>query len=105
LEDGASIGELMHDGRGMLLDFDGNTSLKTLAGEYGGRIKYVSSRGKKQLGVSAALVRPDGITAWASDDDPDCSELKNAAARWFVCSPVMSDEKAEGPGGVILSVR
>ena len=83
-EDAARMGELMHDGRGMLLDFDGNASLKTLASEYGGRIKHVSSRAKEQLGLSAVLIRPDGIVAWASDNDPDCSELEKAAARWFV---------------------
>ena len=83
-EDGATIGELMHDGQGILLDFDGNASLKTLAGEYGDRIKYVSGRAKEQLGLSAALIRPDGIIAWASDNDPDCSELQKAAARWWI---------------------
>ena len=85
-EDGARIGELMRDGQAMLLDFDGNDSLKTLASEYGVRIKYVSSRAKEQLGLSAALIRPDGIVAWASDKDPDCSELEKVAARWFVFS-------------------
>ncbi len=85
-EDGARVGECMHDGQGMLLDFDGNASLKTLASEYGGRIKHVSSRAKEQLGLSALLIRPDGIIAWASDKDPDCRELEKAAARWFVFS-------------------
>jgi 2-polyprenyl-6-methoxyphenol hydroxylase-like FAD-dependent oxidoreductase len=85
LEDGARIGTLMHDGQGMLLDFDGNASLKTLASEYGNQMKYVSGRAKEQLGLTAALIRPDGIIAWASDNDPDCSEVKSAAARWFVC--------------------
>ncbi|MFM0254323.1 FAD-dependent monooxygenase [Paraburkholderia sediminicola] len=80
-EDGTTIGELMHDGRGVLLDFDRNASLKTLANEDGGRIKYVSGPAKEQLGLSAALIRPDGIIAWASDNDPDCSELQKAAAR------------------------
>jgi len=84
LEDGATIGELMHDGQAILLDFDGNTSLKTLAGEYSHRIKYISSRAKEQLGLSAVLIRPDGIIAWAADNTPDCSELQKAAARWFV---------------------
>ena len=32
-ENGAIIGELMHDGQGVLLDFNGNTSLKTWAGD------------------------------------------------------------------------
>src|ERR1700728_3139969 len=80
-EDGARIGELMRDGQAMLLDFDGNDSLKTLASEYGVRIKYVSSRAKEQLGLSAVLIRPDGIIAWASNNDPDCSEFEKAAAR------------------------
>src|ERR1700733_71309 len=85
-EDGARMGEFMHGGQGMLLDFDENTSLKTLASEYGERIKHVSSRAREQLGLSAALIRPDGIIAWASDKDPDCSELEKVAARWFVLS-------------------
>jgi hypothetical protein len=41
-EDGATIGELMHDGQGILLDFDRNASLKTWTSEYGDRVKYVS---------------------------------------------------------------
>src|SRR6202789_4179192 len=85
-EDGARMGELMHDGQGMLLDFDGNASLKTLASEYGGRIKHVSSRAKEQLGLSAVLIRPDGTIAWASERDPHGSDLEKAAARWFVSS-------------------
>jgi 2-polyprenyl-6-methoxyphenol hydroxylase-like FAD-dependent oxidoreductase len=83
-ENGATIGELMHHGQGVLLDFNGNTSLKIWAGEYGGRIKYLCGRAKEQLGLSAALIRPDGIVAWASDNDADCSELRKAAARWWM---------------------
>src|SRR6202522_1563774 len=52
-EGGARMGDLMHDGQGVLLDFDGNASLKTLASEYGGRIKHVSGRAREQLGLSA----------------------------------------------------
>lgn len=83
-EDGTRIGELMHDGQGILLDLDGNASLKTVAGEYAGRIKYISGNAKDRLALSAVLIRPDGIIAWASDNNPDCSELQKAAARWFV---------------------
>jgi 2-polyprenyl-6-methoxyphenol hydroxylase-like FAD-dependent oxidoreductase len=82
-EDGARIGMLMRDSQGILLDFDRNSSLKTLASEYGDRIKYISGGAKEQLGLSAALIRPDGIIAWASDNAPDCGELQKAAARWF----------------------
>ncbi|MGY0036746.1 aromatic-ring hydroxylase C-terminal domain-containing protein [Pedobacter sp. NJ-S-72] len=76
LEDGIRIGELMHDGRWILLDFDTNESLKTLASESGRRIKYVSGKAKEQLGLSAVLIRPDGFIAWASDREPDEQDLK-----------------------------
>ena len=82
-EDGARIGELMHDGRGILLDFDTNASLKTLASEYSKRMKYVSGRAKEQFGLSAVLIRPDGIIAWASDSEPDVESIRQAVALWF----------------------
>jgi 2-polyprenyl-6-methoxyphenol hydroxylase-like FAD-dependent oxidoreductase len=85
LEDGTTIGALMHDGKGILLDFDTNASLKELAGTYRNQVKYVAGRAKEQLGLSAVLIRPDGVIAWAADNHPDYSELQKAAARWFVC--------------------
>jgi flavin-dependent dehydrogenase len=83
-EDGARIGEFLHNGQGVLLDFEKDVHLANLASEYSERMKYVSGRAKDQLGLSAALIRPDGMVAWASDNDPDSSELRKAAARWFL---------------------
>ena len=82
-EDGTRIGELMHNGQGILLDFDGNASLKALADEYGDQIKYISGNAKDQLGLSAVLIRPDGTIAWAADSEPDRDKLQKALARWF----------------------
>ncbi|QBB72682.1 FAD-dependent oxidoreductase [Pseudolysobacter antarcticus] len=82
-EDGTRIGALMHDGRGMLLDFGGNAALKSLANGFDDQIKYVSGYAKQQCSLSAALIRPDGIVAWACDNDPDGSEVEKAAARWW----------------------
>jgi hypothetical protein len=73
----------MRDGRGMLLDFNRNASLETLASKYGGRIKYVSGRAKEQLGLSTVLIRPDGFIAWASDNEPDEQSIRRAVALWF----------------------
>ncbi|MEX6690215.1 FAD-dependent monooxygenase [Danxiaibacter flavus] len=81
LEDGTTIGELMHNGKGILLDFNWNTSLRSVANKYGGQMKYVSGYPKEQLGLSALLIRPDGVVAWATENDYD--ELQNAAGRWF----------------------
>ncbi|MRX07250.1 FAD-dependent oxidoreductase [Pseudoduganella sp. FT25W] len=81
-EDGATVGTLMRDGLGMLLDFDANPALAAWAGEAG--VKYVSGRVRERLGMHALLVRPDGIIAWRSDDDdPDVGALQQAAARCF----------------------
>jgi len=82
-EDGTRIGELMHDGQGMLLDFDGNVSLETLASEYGDQVKYVSRRAKEQLGLRAALIRADGFVVWASESEPREQSIRKAAAVWF----------------------
>jgi len=83
-EDGTKIGECMRDSMGILLDFDMLDSLKTFATEYGEGIKYISGIVKDRLGFSAVLIRPDGIIAWASDKNPQISELRKAAGRWFV---------------------
>ncbi len=83
LEDVGTVNELMREGHGLLLDFHANTVLKNLADKYDARMKYVSSSAKKTLGLSAVLVRPDGIIAWASDSEPHEQSLRQAAARWF----------------------
>ncbi len=85
---GARIGELMHGGQAVLLDFDEDVSLKTLASKYGDRIRYASGPAKEQPSLRATLIRPDGVIAWASDSAPDLSELQSAAARWFVTKSV-----------------
>ncbi|MFD2872639.1 FAD-dependent monooxygenase [Mucilaginibacter ximonensis] len=83
-EDGTTIGELMHDGRGVLLDFNGDESLGKLAAEYGDQLKYVSGPAKDQLGLSVLLIRPDGIIAWANVGNTNINELKASANRWFI---------------------
>jgi 2-polyprenyl-6-methoxyphenol hydroxylase-like FAD-dependent oxidoreductase len=83
LEDGTTIGELLHDGKGILLDLDNKASLKTLADEYSDQIKYITGRAKEQLCLSNVLIRPDGIIAWAADGEPDERSLRQAITLWF----------------------
>ncbi len=83
-ENGITIGGLMHDGKGIMLDLTLNASLKPLAEKYGKLLKYVSGNIKERLGITAALIRPDGIIAWATDNEPNYTELEKAAVRWFV---------------------
>lgn len=83
LADGTRLGELMRSGRGLLLDFGPGAPLRALAGRWRGRITYVAADANERLGLTALLVRPDGVVAWASDAEPDIEALAQAASRWF----------------------
>ncbi|PUZ27934.1 FAD-dependent oxidoreductase [Chitinophaga parva] len=80
LDNGVKVGACMRAGNGLLLDFEDDATLKALAAEYG--LPYVTGKPADRLGVNAALVRPDGIIAWAADGVPDVSGLRAAADRW-----------------------
>jgi 2-polyprenyl-6-methoxyphenol hydroxylase-like FAD-dependent oxidoreductase len=85
-EDGVTVGEMMRVGKGVLLDFEGVNVLKDLADEYQDQLLYVARPVRESLGIKAALVRPDGIIAWACEREPDgesLNELKSAMGRWF----------------------
>lgn len=57
-EDGTTLADQMHDGQGLLLDFEGR--LEALSG-----VKHVRSAPIDPLGLRALEIRPDGIVAWA----------------------------------------
>ena len=83
LVDGTKLGELLGNGKGLFLDFDGSTPLQALASRWNGRITYVANDVKDRLGLSALLVRPDGVVAWAGVANPSQEEAARAASRWF----------------------
>ncbi|GGC59632.1 hypothetical protein GCM10010994_17980 [Chelatococcus reniformis] len=84
LIDGPRIGELLHEGRGLFLDFDDRSSLRALVSRWRGRITYVACDAKERPGVSAVLVRPDGFVAWSGQTaHPDDAHVATAASRWF----------------------
>jgi hypothetical protein len=67
--------ELMHDGRGLLLDQSGRLSVEGWAD----RVDHVVDV-STELDVPAALLRPDGHVAWVGDDQQD---LLSVLPRWF----------------------
>ncbi|HXZ08302.1 MAG TPA: FAD-dependent monooxygenase, partial [Paraburkholderia sp.] len=81
--DGTRLNHHLRTGRGLLLDFEGRESLRTLAGHWHDRTCYVTSGAKNRLGVSALLVRPDGIVAWASNDTDGEGDAAQSACQWF----------------------
>lgn len=82
LLDGARVGRLLRDGKGLLLDFAPHAPLQLLAKGWLGRINYISGEAENRLGLSAMLIRPDGFVAWASDVPGD-DGVEQAATRWF----------------------
>jgi 2-polyprenyl-6-methoxyphenol hydroxylase-like FAD-dependent oxidoreductase len=67
--------ELMHGGRGLLLDQTGRLSVTGWAD----RIDHVVDD-SEELHVPAALLRPDGHVAWVGEDQQD---LLSQLPRWF----------------------
>lgn len=82
-EDGTRANEYLRSGRGLLLDFSTDAALQTLDGGWGDRIDYVACSVLEHLGARAALIRPDGIVAWACERAPDPTEVEATATRWF----------------------
>ncbi|MFF0227002.1 FAD-dependent oxidoreductase [Streptomyces sp. NPDC004629] len=81
-DDGTRLGDLMHQGEGVALDFTADGALQGAAQGWAGRIRYASGPVRNGLGLAAVLVRPDGVVAWASDT-PDRVAFEQAAAQWF----------------------
>ena len=67
--------ELMHGGRGLLLDQTGRLSVAGWAD----RVDHVVDA-SEELDVPAVLLRPDGHVAWVGDDQ---RELRGRLSRWF----------------------
>lgn len=83
LIDGPRTGELLRAGKGLLLDFDSRASLRAAAESRTNRITYVAGAARNGLGLSAVLVRPDGVVAWASEGVPCEEEVAREMTRWF----------------------
>jgi len=73
----------LRTGQALLLYFAARPALQALASRWSGRIAYVAEDARERLGLSALLVRPDGVVAWAADGEPDLEGAAQAASRWF----------------------
>jgi 2-polyprenyl-6-methoxyphenol hydroxylase-like FAD-dependent oxidoreductase len=82
-EDGTRLGELLHDGKGLLLDFTEARELYALGQTRSERLKYASAKVKDNMGLTALLVRPDGFVAWATESIPDAIAAAESIEYWF----------------------
>jgi len=87
LDDGSRLGPKLEEGRGLLVDFEDNSMLKELVTteSYDARVNYVGVGVKDRRGISALLVRPDGVVAWVAEAnvEPDVDAAEAALDRWF----------------------
>ncbi|MFG3532326.1 FAD-dependent oxidoreductase [Streptomyces sp. NPDC047917] len=82
-EDGTRLGDLLRQGRGVVLDFTGDHALERAAKSWQSRIRYATGTARNDLGFNALLIRPDGVVAWADDQALDVRAFRQAATRWF----------------------
>lgn len=81
--DGSRVGDLLHDGIGLLLDLQGRDELHTLSQRWNGLVKYAARQAEDNNNLSTFLVRPDGFVAWATDAEPDMIALEETLGAWF----------------------
>lgn len=63
LADGSQAGEHLRDGKGLMLDFASLITRRDVARRGADSITYIAGQPKEPLGLSALLVRPDGVVA------------------------------------------
>ncbi|KQQ44646.1 FAD-dependent oxidoreductase [Duganella sp. Leaf126] len=83
LDGGSALSACLQPGNAVLLDFSASAALRGLAQSWSGRLVYVATGAQDCLGLTALLVRPDGVVACASDGVPDPAQFARAASRWL----------------------
>lgn len=88
IEGGERLGEMMEKGEGLLIDFGSNRECKVLAedGKWRPEVKYLPLRAMDRLGLTALLVRPDGVVAWVGEEgkELEIERLTKALKMWSV---------------------
>jgi bifunctional hydroxylase/dehydrase len=76
--------ELLHRGRGVLLDLAGDPEARKAAAGWADRVDTVTAaRHDCRTPLDGLLVRPDGYVAWVSPGGAGAEDLTAALTRWF----------------------
>jgi hypothetical protein len=67
----------------LLLNLNGGEKLHAVGERWAGRVKYVSTKAKDSLSLTALFVRPDGFVAWAQEGEGNVSDARAALIRWI----------------------
>lgn len=80
---GSRLGQRLHSGQGLLLDFTHDPALCALCRPWQGRLDYLAGTAEDTLGLKALLIRPDGVVAWLAEGEVDLTAAEAALVRWF----------------------
>jgi hypothetical protein len=81
--DGTTLGERLRPGKWVLVDFDGPSPLQSVGARWRDRMLYIGGDARDRLGLSALLVRPDGVVAWIACDALASPGLAQVEALWL----------------------
>ncbi len=75
------ISQLLHAGRGLLLDMGNHDDLAAVAAKWSAQVDYIQASTLADFAASAVLVRPDGYICWTAENtSPD---VESALRTWF----------------------
>jgi 2-polyprenyl-6-methoxyphenol hydroxylase-like FAD-dependent oxidoreductase len=82
-EDGRRLGEYCHDGRALLLNFNGDARTSALGARWRDRLNVITIGLKENSDLTALFVRPDGFVAWAANGQLDLDHAASALSTWL----------------------
>jgi 2-polyprenyl-6-methoxyphenol hydroxylase-like FAD-dependent oxidoreductase len=85
-QDGTRLGDLLHQGKGLLLDLTATNELNELSKTWQDRMKYFSAKAIDSKGLTALLVRPDGVVIWVAESELHPNAARESIERWFGCA-------------------
>ena len=75
------VSQLLHAGRGLLLDLGHHDDLAAVTARWSAQVDYIRASTPADFAASAVLVRPDGYICWTAENgSPD---VESALRTWF----------------------
>ena len=97
------VADLMHAGKGVLLDLASRPALHELAANWADRVDAIAAGCyQRPAKLDALLIRPDGYVAWVAksdESDQECATALNSALKkWFgaATNPAQQERRAAG---------
>ncbi|GHO41843.1 FAD-dependent monooxygenase [Ktedonospora formicarum] len=75
------VSQLLHAGRGLLLDLSNHDDLAAVTAKWSAQVDYIQASTPADFAASAVLVRPDGYICWTAENaSPD---VESVLRTWF----------------------